>query len=42
MCLKCIRNYFDELSKRNKIQTREMEKAIGEIVKPKDKKSKKK
>jgi hypothetical protein len=58
MCLKRIRNYFDELGKRDKIQTREMEKAIersryitearlqggkaiGEIVKPKDKKSKK-
>jgi len=58
MCLKCIRNYFDELGKKDKIQTREMEKtierskyiieaglqggkAIGGIVKPKNKKSKK-
>ena len=59
MCFKRIKKYFDELGKRDKIQTREMEKAIerskyitearlqggkaiGEIVKPKNKKSKKK
>ncbi len=28
MCLKRIKNYFDELSEKDKIQTKEMEKAI--------------
>ena len=28
MCFKRIKKYFDELGKRDKIQTREMEKAI--------------
>ena len=28
MCFKRIKNYFDELGKKDKIQTKEMEKAI--------------
>jgi len=28
MCLKRIKKYFDEIGKRDKLQTREMEKAI--------------
>jgi len=59
MCFKRIKKYFEDLDKRNKIQSKEMErgielskyitearlqggKAMGEIIKPKKKKSGKK